>query len=274
MSHSTIHKGSKTRASNGGLDQYYTKPFIADFYSNIILNMFGGSVDYIEPSAGTGVFLNILPNIKGYDIDPKNDSIEQKDLFDIVVDKNTVLVGNPPFGTSGSLAIKVFNHFANQNCKAIAFIVPKTFKKVSVSNKLNLNYKIVLEQDLLDSTFIVDGKSKYVPCVFQVWTRTNKPRKLIDTPKNEWLQFVSNKEEYTVAVRRAGSKAGKILKPSDSLSPSSTYFIVCDNTTIKALKLIDTTVASNTAGVKSISKLELISEVNKIMEVLCQKSVS
>jgi len=264
--HNTIGKGENQRAVNGGDDKFYTKQFIADYYSNIVLERYG-DIRYIEPTAGDGAFLNILPNIQGYDLKPEHDNVLPMDVFNNTFNNDEVIVGNPPFGMNASLAQKIFNHIANQEVKAICFILPKTFKKTSMHNKLNPHYHLVFEQDLIDNAFTVEGKDKHVPCVFQIWEYKKAVRTQIERVTCDWIEFTT-KEFAEVAVRRAGGKAGKVLDGVDH-STSSTYFLKIKNDLVmKALQLINLDVVDYTAGVRSISKSELCYEVNKIMKVL------
>ncbi len=264
--HNTIGKGEDERAVNGGLDKFYTKQHIADFYSHIILEKFGAQ-DYVEPTAGAGAFLNVLPNIKGYDLKPERDDVVGMNVFDNKFKKTDVIVGNPPFGMNASLAHSIFNHIASFKVKAICFVVPKTFKKESMHNKLDLNYHITFEQDVINNAFTVDGKDKHVPCVFQIWELKKKPRAKTKPCESKYIEFVC-KEDADICVRRAGGKAGKLLVGLNH-SESSTYFIKAhSNLVVKAMQLINLTCVDNTAGVKSISKNELMCELNKVMEVL------
>jgi len=262
--YNTIGKGSIERGVNGGNDKYYTKQFIADYYSNVILERFGNGVKYIEPTAGDGAFMNILPNIIGYDLKPERDDIIQMDIFkNTNFDKNSVVVGNPPFGMSASFAQKIFNYLAGFEVKGICFIVPKTFKKVSLQNKLSCEYSVTFEQDVMSNAFTVDGINKDVPCVFQIWER--RKRKIIEDEPCEWLDF---KNTPNVCVRRVGGKAGKVLIGMNH-NTNTTYFIHAKNEkVIKALKLMSLKDIDNTAGVRSISMQEICKEVNKVMEVL------
>ena len=95
----------------------------------------------IEPSAGNGSFYNQIEfNDKvGIDISPENENIKKMDFFDYKPPedkKNILVIGNPPFGKISSIAIKFFNHSANWS-NIIAFIIPKTFRRPSVQNRLN-----------------------------------------------------------------------------------------------------------------------------------------
>jgi len=265
--HNTFGKGQAQRAVNNGADKFYTKQFIADYYSSIVYLKYGNTVAYIEPTAGNGAFMNVIPNIKGYDLYPEKTGITQLDVFDNTFTPNQVIIGNPPFGMNASLAQSIFNHIASFKAKAICFIVPKTFKKTSMHNKLNKHYHIVFEQDLIKDAFTVEGKNYNVPCVFQIWEYKKKERKIDPTIKCPWLEFTT-KKDADVCVRRAGGRAGQIVEGLDH-SESSTYFIKLKHPlTRKALQLINLAVVDFTAGVRSISKPELCNEVNKVMEIL------
>ena len=85
---------------------------------------------YIEPSAGNGNFLQVLPtNTISLDIEPRSKNILEQDFlqwkpFD--QSKKYIVFGNPPFGLRGHLALKFINHsynFADYVC----FILPQLF---------------------------------------------------------------------------------------------------------------------------------------------------
>jgi hypothetical protein len=268
--HNTIGKGSIQRAVNGGIDKYYTKSFIAKYYSEIVKELYPNS-SYIEPSAGNGVFIDAIgDHIVGYDISPDRDDIIKMDWFDVdeSIIKDKVIIGNPPFGMSASIAIKFFNHAAKYKAKVIAFVLPRTFKKISTHNKLDLNYKLVFEQDIISNAFILDNIEYDVPCVFQIWEISKEKRLIENTIDCKWIEF-TDKESADVAVRRAGGRAGQLLDGTNH-TESSTYFLKIKNANVlTAIKLIDISkYIDNTAGVKSISKLELCKEINRIMEII------
>jgi len=239
---------------------------VADYLSNIVLERYG-EVEYIEPTAGNGAFMNILPGIKGYDLIPEADNIKQCDVFKNIFTPTQVIVGNPPFGINANLAVAIFNHIASFNVKAICFILPKTFKKVGMHNKLNKKYHLVFEQDLINNAFLLKGQDKHVPCVFQIWEFKKKLRNSIEVEECKWVEFTS-KKNADIAVRRAGSKAGQLLNGLQH-SEVSTYFLKIKHPfVIKALQLINLDVVEYTAGVRSISKPELCTELNRVMEIL------
>ena len=270
----------ENRAKNGGEDKYYTRPFVAEYVTQLVIDRFGVNIDYIEPSAGSGVFLDAYKqisnkeNIKGYDINPHSDEIINQDWLQITKDKvkGKAVIGNPPFGFAASLAIQFFNKAAEQEAHSISFIIPKTFRKESTHNKLDLNYKLVLDIELpKNSFFFYEKENEYydVPTVFQIWQRVKKPRKLIQMmTTSKYFDFVDKTSEYDICVRRAGGRAGQIVE--GDLTPSSTYFLKLRDARVKyALEIYDyNKYVNNTAGVKSISKHELIYEVDRILDIL------
>jgi len=270
----------ENRAKNGGEDKYYTRPFIADYVTQLVIDKFGTNIDYIEPSAGSGVFIDSYKkitnksNIQGYDIAPHSKNIIKQDWLHITKDKvkGKAVIGNPPFGFAASLAIEFFNKAAEQEAQSISFIIPKTFRKESTHNKLDLNYKLVLDIDLpKNAFFFYEKEDEYydVPTVFQIWQKVKKPRELtVMLTTSPYFNFVDKASEHDLCVRRAGGKAGQIVE--GDLTPSSTYFIqLVDSRVLYALKIYDyNKYVNNTAGVKSISKHELITEINRIMVIL------
>jgi hypothetical protein len=80
----------------------------------------------IEPSAGDGAFLKLLPKTAiGYDIAPEYDGIIQGDYLkqDIPYMENSIVIGNPPFGRSGTLA-KDFIKKSMEHSDYVAFVIP------------------------------------------------------------------------------------------------------------------------------------------------------
>ena len=150
------------------LDKFYTRKETA-FKSLSILEE---HIDldiydfHLEPSAGDGAFFNLLDPMKriGLEIDPSlgdpdakpttNDhtmetKIIKKDFFDFVPERNKkyLVIGNPPFGKGNSKAIQFFNQAALfSDC--IAFILPRTFKRISLQNRLNLYFDLSYSEDI------------------------------------------------------------------------------------------------------------------------------
>lgn len=249
-------------------DKFYTKAQVVD---EIISIVDVSEYDYIiEPSAGNGSFYNKInsTNKVGIDLVPECSEIIQCDWFDFKLDKEykkILVIGNPPFGKQGSLALKFIKKCVDLRVDTIAFILPKSFKKDSLKNKIPLNYHLIKEIDLPDDSFTLMGKSYSVPCVFQLW-KISETSRAISTRKTttKIFEFVKKNENPTIAFRRVGFYAGKIYTDYTSKSEQSHYFIKCDkiiSDIIENLKWDH----NNTAGPRSIGKSELIEKVEKVI---------
>ena len=176
-------KTSVEKALN--LDQYYTQPHIAENCMKrlkVILGaseLFNDSV-FLEPSAGTGAFIEATKKIfgerkiKAFDIEPKHYLIEKKNFLEVDLKdyKNIVTIGNPPFGNRASLAVDFFNKAAE--CSSIiAFIVPVQFRKWSVQSKLDKNFMLLYEEILPTNSFVFNNKEFSARCCFQIWSKVH-----------------------------------------------------------------------------------------------------
>lgn len=165
------------------LDQFYTKDAIAKLcwnHLNTFLHSRKKNVDdlfFLEPSAGSGSFFNLMPEDRrlGIDLHPQNDGIIKQDFLKIFhIDRcprKTVVVGNPPFGKKSNLAIAFFNH-ASRMADTVAFILPIIFQKFFVHKDLDQSMKFVSKLELPKESFeFPNGKPFSVNTEFQIWTR-------------------------------------------------------------------------------------------------------
>lgn len=249
------------------LDQFYTNTKIAlSCYTEIkkIINL--ENYFLFEPSAGTGSFSSLFhKNSLSIDLEPKEKKIKQQDFLTLDIsifeNKKVITIGNPPFGKNSTLAIKFFNK-CSLFSEYICFIVPKTFKKKSVINKLNKNMFLIIEKDLEKKAFIFKEKEYEVPCVFQIWKKENKNReKEIIKVKSSYFIF-TNKNEADYAIRRVGGLAGKVIENFKEYKEPSHYYIKSSekikNNIINLYTELNN-IAKNSAGNPSLSKDELIS---------------
>lgn len=254
------------------LDQYYTKESTAKDCFNFLNSLINLNNFFLfEPSAGTGSFSNLFhKNSLAIDIDPKQSNILKEDFFSFNIsyfnDKNVISIGNPPFGIKSTKAIKFFNKVALFS-NYIAFIIPKTFKKLSIQNKLNLSFHLIAEKELEPYSFIYNNKSYDVPCVFQIYEKRNYDRiKIIPKNKSDLFEF-TDKENADIAIRRVGRLAGKVILDFKEYKKSSNYFIKLKNkdniNKINDLYILLNNSAKNSAGNPSLSKDELINIVEK-----------
>lgn len=265
-----------------GLDKFYTNINIVNLCINYLENLY--KWDYwdlvIEPSAGSGNFLNNIPfnNKIGIDIEPENTNIIKENYLNYNIntkylDKKILVIGNPPFGRQSSLAIKFFNKSANFST-CIAFIIPRTFRKISIQNKLNLNFHLILDQELPLKPCCFTPQMN-VKCCFQVWIKKDYKRKIIKLnishpdwdflklgPKDKNNQPTPpNNADF--AIKAYGGKCGKIkVENLQELRPKSWHWIksnINKDLLIKKFNNINYSNSTNTARQNSIGKGELVS---------------
>jgi len=250
------------------LDQFYTDPVYAQqFITAIAQTVDLSSYDHIlEPSAGTGSFYNLLDSTKriGLDLEPKASGIIKTDFFDWTPPAGKIVtIGNPPFGKSSALAVKFFNRAAEFS-DVIAFVIPRTFRKASIINRLDKNFHMVHDETVPDNSFIYNSKAYNVPCAAQIWVRKATPRAKIVTLKLEqiktWFELVEPAQS-DFAIQRVGGRAG-LIRTADRMnfSAESHYFIQAhDARVLPVFQQVDfDRVKFNTAGNPSVSPSELI----------------
>ena len=257
-----------------GLDKFYTIPSISKKCLEKIESYYNW-VEWdlvIEPSAGNGSFLSQIPTDKkiGIDISPEHPDIIKQDFLTYTpsnVSGKILVVGNPPFGRVSSLAIKFFNH-ASKWGDVIAFIIPRTFRRVSVHNKLNRNFHLVFDDEIpmKPCSFNPPMMAK---CCFQIWEKREHPRGITEKLDPIGYNFVKKTENPDISFRRVGINAGTITDIIDDQNVNCFYFIKFTNgLTVKEnmdkIKNIQF-VHNNTVGPRSISKQELIIEFTKVI---------
>lgn len=256
-------------------DQYYTKLSVARDCIDSIITTFPEASEYqwIEPSAGNGSFLKALPaHIRaiGIDLDPKMDHILKGDflVWEPSSDARRVFFGNPPFGKQGSLAKQFIQHAAKY-ADVIAFILPKSFVKPSMSRAFPSKFHCILEKELPKDSFEVNSVAYDVPCVFQIWQKKSEDRSKCEPVKEIGFKYVKASEDYHIAFRRVGGKAGTChLNSGGPFNLQTHYFLKLDNQ-VKSQRLLDAVnkhvFPSNTVGPRSLSKGEVNEVINRLL---------
>ncbi|MCF0126143.1 MAG: SAM-dependent methyltransferase, partial [Clostridia bacterium] len=220
---------TKNKGQKDIFDRFYTKEEVAKKCISFIKNIEDFNI-IIEPAAGRGSFSSNINNCLAFDIEPKAPNIIKADWFSI--DKNKFLkpnnkiliVGNPPFGQQNSIAIKFFNE-SSKIADTIAFILPKSFKKDSIKNRLNLNFHLIFEKELEEKSFEFQNKEVSIPCIFQIWKKQNTPRtKVRLKTTTKYFDFVDDKTKADFRIQRVGGNAGKASFDLNR-AKSSNYFI-------------------------------------------------
>lgn len=260
------------------LDQFYTNKDIALKYYNKLTELI--NIDefdiHLEPSAGSGSFFNIMYETKkiGFDIEPKKEGIYKMDFFDYrpQQDKKYLVFGNPPFGRGSSLAVKFFNKSAEfANC--IAFIIPRTFKRVSIQNRLNLNFELIYDENLPITPCCFTPKMT-AKCCFQVWVKKDSKRKKVIYDKtHDDFEFLKHgpkdknnqptpPKNCDFVIKAYGGNCGEIIDMDLKLLRPKSWHWLKSNIDIELLKSrfrqLDYSMSKNTVRQDSIGQKELI----------------
>lgn len=262
-----------------GLDKFYTLPACSKRCIEKVSTMYDiARWDVIvEPSAGNGSFLNQIPSNKkiGIDISPEHPDIIKQDFFDYhppPEHKNILVIGNPPFGRISSLAIKFFNHSAKW-ATVIAFIIPRTFRKTSIQNRLDNRFHLVYDEELPNRPCCF-SPAMAVKCCFQIWEKKDIQRDFVDLPKthNDWEFLKLGERDASgqptppanadFALRAYGSTIGEIKTEGlPYLRPKSWHWIksnIDKDRLIDRLGKLDYSKSENTARQNSMGRAELV----------------
>ena len=288
---------------NQNLDQFYTKPEIANLCVEYLLKKYSElskNKNFIEPSAGTGSFIKALEKNKikkekifAFDLDPRTENILKKDFLkdDLklkIQKEKSIIIGNPPFGKRSKLAIDFINK-GSDYAEIIAFILPNQFKKYSAQSKLNNNLKLIGELSLPINAFFTENKKDYpVGCIFQIWTTLNtsyKDKRLripppVSHPEFTLYQYNNTREaEWTfdtdwdiVVFAQGYGDYNKIYTQKDKslLSKNKQYIFIKSNNkrALKILKSIDyEKLSKDNTTIPGFRKNNLVSEYIRLEKI-------
>lgn len=183
-------------------NEFFTKPNVAKYCYNAFLEFLKlhkiniESYIFIEPSCGELSFYNLMPESRrlGIDLDSKNaeilkanflsfkpqdfvrqDSITKNYKLQNLDSKKHIVLGNPPFGLRGNLALRFLNHAANF-ADFVAFILPPLFDSDGKGAPKGRVKGLTLahsEKLPLDSFIYPNGKEVEVATLFQIWVNAN-----------------------------------------------------------------------------------------------------
>jgi predicted RNA methylase len=253
-----------------GKEQFYTPVELALRLTKKIEPLVGGLNGklVIEPAGGTGAFIKAAKElgatkVLSFDIEPKSDGVQLGDFLESNLDgiNGAITISNPPFGRNNSLSIPFFNKAAKHS-DYIAFIVPRSWRKWSVINRLDRNFHLVHDEDLSidyvdDLGEMVWQKSNLRTC-FQLWKRQDTERELI---KVQDLGLVSKvrPDEADVAITVFGYSCGLVRTEFDRKPNSTVMFLkIHDELVLPALRKVDfSKFYRNTAYTEALSLQEI-----------------
>lgn len=189
---------------------------------------------YLEPAGGTGMFVRELEKrgeVVSYDIEPKAEGIQRTENFlteDISSLSEVITVTNPPFGRANSLCVPFFNKCAEVS-DVIGFLVPKSWRKWSVINKLDRRFHLVSDTEM-EVDYDYDGVQKSkgrLKTVFQVWERRDYERDLLTAEDRGYITKCGY-EDADVSLTVFGRGCGKVRRVFPRKSNTTQMFLKCN----------------------------------------------
>lgn len=233
-----------------GKEQYYTPLALAHSLVESVEQVLGPikGKTVLEPAGGTGSFVEAAlgrgaEEVISFDIEPLHDAVAKGSFLDQTLnEQGLITISNPPFGRNNSLSIPFFNHAASVS-EAICFIVPRSWRKWSVTNRLNLNFELVFDQDLdidyVDATGeLISDKSRLATC-FQIWKRTTSARVPVKIKDMGVIEKVTP-ELADVSLTIFGYGCGTVKQEFERVSNTTQLFLkLIHPKALEALKSVE-----------------------------------
>jgi predicted RNA methylase len=233
-----------------GKEQFYTPLNLAhtlvENVEAVLGSLQGKSV--LEPAGGTGSFVEAAfakgaKEVISFDIEPLHEKVLLGSFLDQELTRqNLITISNPPFGRNNSLSIPFFNHAARVS-DAICFIVPRSWRKWSVTNRLDLNFELVADQDIdidyVDSSGeLISDKSRLATC-FQIWKKTTGARVPVKIKDMGVIEKVSP-ELADVSMTIFGYGCGNVKEDFDRVPNTTQLFLKLNHPqALSALRSVD-----------------------------------
>ena len=252
-----------------GKEQYYTpKPLALELVAQIekVIGSLAGKT-VLEPAGGTGAFIEAVQAIGvtrviSFDIEPLHELVSVGDFLEQEIkESNLITISNPPFGRNNSLSIPFFNHAAKVS-DAICFIVPRSWRKWSVTNRLDLGFDLALDLDIdidyVDATGMPLSNKNHLATCFQIWKKADTPRTLVRVTDKGIIEKVSP-ELADVSLTIFGYGCGKVKTQFEPVANTTQMFLKLKHPkALAALESVDySKFFKNTAYTEALSLQEI-----------------
>jgi len=261
-----------------GKEQYYTPADLAkQILERVCLNVERpGERIFLEPAGGTGSFVEAareygFNQIEAMDIEPKHPFVSKLDFLESHLNlSGAVCVTNPPFGRNNSLSVPFFNKAA-EYADVIAFIVPRSWRKWSVLNRLNGQFHLLDDWNLSidyvdDHGNLTHGVGNLRTCV-QVWGKDNsKLRQPVKIPDHGVIEKTTP-ELADVSFTLFGYGCGTVKEDFPRVPNSTqTFFKLKHPRALEALQAVDFSKFFNhTAYTEALSLQEINFLINEYL---------
>jgi len=268
---------TKSKGKKHTLDKFYTETPAAEACLELL--ELSAYTKIIEPSAGNGAFSSLLvkkistkQKLVCMDIAPENPEIVKQNWFTYKEkEKRTLVVGNPPFGVHGSLALEFINHaFETVEAQTVAFILPRSFRKPSMYGKIHSYAHLKEELILPEQSFTLQNQPYKLKTVFQIW-ELGQTRRRAETRSTQSKQadFVKAEDKHDFVIRRVGGRAGEAYISKNKVSKETHYFLRTKpgSDTRELLEKVNSHVFLNredTVGPNCISKADVVEALDGV----------
>lgn len=252
-----------------GKEQYYTPPAVATAVLERLVEPRPGLTTrtWIEPAGGNGTFVDAarrigVRQVLSFDIEPHHPDVSLGNFLDQSLDlTGAVAVGNPPFGRNNALSVPFFNACATV-CDVICFIVPRSWRKWSVTNRLDRRFHLVDDYDLTVDYVGLDGEPLstrgLLRTVVQTWERrpTERPRIRV---RDAGVVRRAKPEHADVALTVFGYSCGTLRTDFPRVHNTTQLFLTLHHPrALEALGAVDySRFAEQTAYTKALSLPEI-----------------
>jgi predicted RNA methylase len=221
----------------------------------------------LEPAGGTGAFVEAAKafgarRVLSVDIEPKHSDVSKANYLEAALElKDAITISNPPFGRNNSLSIPFFNRAANHS-EYIAFIVPRSWRKWSVINRLDRRFHLIHDEDLSidyvdDTNTLISHKNNLKTC-FQIWQRKDELREIIKVEDRGFVTKV-RPEDADIALTVFGFSCGKVNTEFERKANTTRMFLKLNHPgALKALQTVNfQRFSKNTAYTEALSFPEI-----------------
>lgn len=252
-----------------GKEQYYTPADLAEHLIGQVLNLVPDLPrrTILEPAGGTGSFIKAAKGIGvehfvSFDIEPKHSSVSRANFLEAELGvQDAVTISNPPFGRNNSLSIPFFNKAADHS-EFICFIVPRSWRKWSVINRLDRRFHLIADHDIEidyedDAGEKLSEKNALATC-FQIWQRRDSLRPKYSVVDNGLVEK-TDAENADVALTIFGFGCGKIYTDFERKPNTTRMFLKLKHPgALKALQSVNySKFYKNTAYTEALSLQEI-----------------
>jgi predicted RNA methylase len=273
----TVAKPRQGNTRTTGKEQFYTPVKLARELFTDVAGVVPNLAErvIIEPAGGTGAFIKAakkfgVAQIVSFDIEPKHSGISAGDFLTAELSlRGAVTISNPPFGRNNSLSIPFFNKAA-ENSDYIAFIVPRSWRKWSVINRLDQRFHLVFDKDIQIDYVDENGdelstKNRLATC-FQIWQKRKVARPIVSVVDNEFVKKVKP-IDADVSLTVFGFNCGKVRTEFKREPNSTQMFLKLQHPrALEALQSVDfSRFFKNTAYTEALSLQEINFLLNEFL---------